>query len=61
MTVSITWITPLLAMMSVVTTLAPSTITPESVTVISISDPCTVVALSSSTTSAAVTLPATTW
>ena len=55
-----TWITPLLAMMSVVTTLAPSTITPESLTVMSMFEPWTVVAVSSPTTSDAVTLPATT-
>ena len=38
-TASMTWITPLLVSMSVVTTLAPSTITPPSDTSISTSEP----------------------
>ena len=61
MTVSMTWMTPLLAGMSVAVTVASSTYTVEPVTVMSATAPLTVVALSRPTTSAASTLPGTTW
>jgi hypothetical protein len=59
MTLSMTWITPLSATMSVAVTLAPSTITPPAVATVS-SEPCTVLTLPAFT-SLAITLPATTW
>jgi hypothetical protein len=59
-TVSITWITPLLALMSVAVTVAPSTITLPPVTLTLASLPLTVLALLSLTTSAASTFPETT-
>ena len=59
-TLSITWITPLLAAMSVAVTVALSTRTLPSATLILTSEPCTVLALESLTTSAAMTLPGTT-
>src|SRR5574343_508694 len=58
-TLSITWITPLLAVMSVLMTLAASTVTPPLVPMVS-SLPCTVLTLPA-LTSAAMTLPGTTW
>jgi hypothetical protein len=58
-TLSMTWITPLSATMSVAVTLAPSTITPPAVATVS-SEPCTVLTLPAFT-SLAITLPATTW
>jgi len=58
-TVSMTWMTPLLAMTSVFTTLALSTLTPSLVSMLMLS-PWTVLAESSFTTSAAATLPGTT-
>ena len=60
-TVSITWMTPLLAPMSVFTTFAPSTSTLPPSTAILTDWPLTVFALVSFTTSAAITSPATTW
>jgi len=59
MTESITWITPLSATMSVAVTLALSTFTPPLVETV-ISEPCTVLTLPA-LTSAAITLPGTTW
>ena len=57
---SITWMTPFEHTMSVLTTLAPSTLTP--VRRVDLHDwPWTVLASFSFTTSAAITLPATTW
>ncbi len=58
-TESMTWITPLSATMSVLTTLAASTLTPPAVVTV-ISLPCTVLTLPA-LTSAAITLPGTTW
>ena len=58
-TLSMTWMTPLLATISVALTLAPSTVTPPVVATV-ISDPWTVLTLPA-LTSAAMTLPATTW
>src|SRR5690606_39488511 len=60
-TLSITWITPLLHLMSVAITFAPSTCTVPSFTSIFTFWPCTVAASVCFTTSAAITLPATTW
>ncbi len=60
MTVSITWITPFEVKMSVFVTWALSTITPPFVVLIVRLSPSTVFAESSFTTSAAITLPATT-
>ena len=59
-TVSITWITPLLDVMSVLTTFAPSTMTVPSLTVMARFDPSTVFASLRFTTSLAFTLPGTT-
>jgi hypothetical protein len=59
-TVSITWMTPLLAATSVLTTLALSTVTVPSVTLTSRDWPLTVLAFIVFT-SAAMTLPGTTW
>ena len=59
-TVSMTWMTPLLAATSVLTTLALSTVTAPSVTLTSSDWPFTVLAFIV-LTSAAMTLPATTW
>ena len=59
-TVSITWMTPLDASTSALTTLAPFTFTPFDVSIFTIW-PSTVFASLSFTTSAAMTLPATTW
>ncbi len=56
-----TWITPLLVSMSVATTLAPSIMTPPSVTFTDAALPFTVLADEILTTSLARTLPATTW
>jgi len=60
-TLSITWITPLSHTISVCTTLALSTFTPPELTSMVTSLPSTVLAEWSLTTSAAITLPATTW
>jgi hypothetical protein len=59
-TVSITWITPLDVLMSVATTLALLILTPASETDTFTSEPSSVVADFNLTTSAAITLPATT-
>jgi hypothetical protein len=59
-TVSITWITPFEASTSVFVTFAPATVTPFAVSIATLW-PWTVSAESSFTTSAARTLPATTW
>lgn len=59
-TASITWITPLVATMSVLTTLAWSTLTPPR-ELIRMLWPWTVFALDILTTSAAMTVPGTTW
>ena len=58
-TASMTWITPLLATMSVFATCAPSTVTPPRVAIVIVS-PLTAFADCILTTSAAITLPATT-
>ena len=58
-TVSMTWITPLLVLMSAFTTLAPLIMTPLVVLIVSMS-PLTALADVIFTTSAAMTLPATT-
>ena len=58
-TLSMTWMTPLSATMSVLTTLALSTITPLVVDTVS-ALPCTVLTMPA-LTSAAITLPGTTW
>src|SRR5690349_11452606 len=60
-TVSITWITPFDAPTSAWVTVALSTITLPSTTLIATDWPLTVFAPSSLTTSAAITLPGTTW
>jgi len=59
MTESMTWMTPLLPTMSVVTTLAPAMVTPPSVAILA-EAPLTVFT-SPALTSLASTLPATTW
>lgn len=59
-TVSMTWITPLSATMSVLVTWALSTITLPSLTATVSDSPCTVLTLPD-LTSAAITLPGTTW
>lgn len=56
---SITWITPLLQAMSVLTTLAPSILTPFMVSIVTLV-PWTVFALFNFATSAAITFPGTT-
>ena len=61
MTVSMTWITPFFAKMSVLMTRALSIITPPEPLLISTSPPFTVFAFLRATTLSAVTLPATTW
>jgi hypothetical protein len=58
-TLSMTWMTPLLAVMSVFTTFALSTITPPAVATVS-SPPCTVFTLPAFT-SLAIPVPGTTW
>jgi hypothetical protein len=60
MTASITWMTPLVARMSVCTTWALSTITRPLLAAIAIVSPLTAFAYWSFTTSAAITLPLTT-
>ncbi len=60
-TESITWMTPFLQSMSVLTTVAPSIITLPSTTLIATFCPLAVFADVSLTTSAAITLPGTTW
>ena len=60
-TVSTTWMTPLLAPMSVATTRESLMKTVSSTTRIATSEPLAVVAVCKVTTSAAITLPATTW
>ena len=61
MTLSMTWMTPLLHSISVFTTFALSTVTPDFPAVILTDLPLTVLAPVSFTTSCASTLPATTW
>src|SRR5690606_25039918 len=60
-TVSITWMTPLLAATSVAVTRAPSTVTPSPEAAMARFPPCTVVAESIAATRDAGTLPGTTW
>ena len=56
-TLSITWITPLLAITSVAIILASPTITASAVTVNDASSPLTIVTVNPSVTSAALTAP----
>lgn len=60
-TVSITWMTPLLAVMSTAVTVAPLTMTEPSATTKATLEPCAVAAEEPSATSIAITLPGTTW
>jgi len=58
---SMTWMIPLRAAMSVLTTVAPPTVTVEPVTLMGSDDPSSVFASVSVTAFAAGTRPATTW
>ena len=60
-TVSMTWMTPLVASMSAVTTLAPPTVSPPAALAIGSEDPCSVAAEDTVRACAASTRPGTTW